>query len=90
MTDAEVKQKIKEFLNKTALGMIPIKTWNGSSLGSSCVFVKDDGNVLCYALYDEDHFNDYLFKNTKFDTTSTSRHEFGTIFTADNGKSILS
>lgn len=86
MTEAEIKQKTKEFLNKTALGMIPTKAWDGSSLGGGCVFVKDDGNVLCYTLYDEDHFNDYLLKNTKFDTASTSRHKFGTIFTANNGK----
>lgn len=86
MSEAEIRQKTKEFLNKIALGMIPTRVWDGSSLGGGCIFVKDDGDVLCYTLYDEDHFNDYLLKNTKFDTASTGRHEFGKLFTAEDGK----
>lgn len=86
MTKAEIESKTKYFLNRIALGMIPTKVWDGNLLDGGCIFVKRDGNILCYTLYDMDYFNNYLFKNTKFDTASTKRHEFGKLFTGDDGK----
>ena len=51
----------------------------------STVVVKDDGQLVCYHLYNEDAFKDYLFNNTKFDTPSSTRHNFGTIYKHNGG-----
>ena len=84
MNEQEVAYKIKSFLRTVALGMVPSKEWNTylSAYGGYIV-VRDDGVLLCYHLYNDDDFKDYLFNNTKFDTPSSSRHGFGTIFYED-------
>lgn len=45
--------------------------------------MRDDGMLLCYHLYNDDDFRDYLFNSTKLDTPSTSRHDFGYLYEQD-------
>lgn len=73
--------KIKRFVTDVALGMMPSKVWNGiyDATGGYLV-VKENGDVLCYHIYNRNQFEDYLFQNTKLDTASSSRHEFGDIY----------
>lgn len=73
--------KIKRFLTDIALGMMPSKVWTGQldSTGGYLV-VKEDGEVLCYHIYNRNEFEDYLINNTKLETASSSRHEFGSIY----------
>lgn len=75
-----VSKKVKDFLSNVTLGMIPTREWDGLELGGGCIFVKDDGNLVCFTLYDMDEFKDYLVNNTRFETASTSRHKFGTLY----------
>jgi type II restriction enzyme len=77
--------KIKRFLTDISLGMMPSKVWNGcfETTGGFLV-VKTDGEVLCYHIYNRNEFEDYLLNNTKFETSSSSRHKYGEIF-LDNG-----
>lgn len=84
MNEQEVAYKIKSFLRTVALGMVPSREWDTylSAYGGYIV-VRDDGVLLCYHLYNDDDFKDYLFNNTKFDTPSSSRHGFGAIFHED-------
>lgn len=73
--------KIKAFLRAVALGMVPNRTWDGlNAAHGGYLIVKEDGDVVCYHLYNMDAFQDYLFKNTKFETPSTGRHGFGKIY----------
>jgi type II restriction enzyme len=73
--------KIKSFLRAIALGMVPNRMWDGlNAAHGGYLIVKEDGDVVCYHLYNLDAFQDYLFKNTKFDTPSTTRHGFGKIY----------
>ncbi|HAJ99031.1 MAG TPA: HpaII family restriction endonuclease [Bacteroidales bacterium] len=75
---------IKRFLSAIALGMIPSKDWDGyTEAHGGYIIVKEDGEVVCYHLYNRDKFEDYLFHNTKLDTPSTSRHGFGRIYEED-------
>ena len=62
--------------------MTPSKVWNGiyDATGGYLV-VKENGDVLCYHIYNRNQFEDYLFQNTKLDTASTSRYEFGEVYT---------
>ncbi len=74
--------KIKRFLTDVALGMMPSKVWNGHyDATGGYLIVKENGDILCYHIYNRNQFEDYLFENTKLETASSTRHEFGSIYT---------
>lgn len=78
--------KIKRFLTDVALGMMPSKVWTGElDATGGYLVVKENGEVLCYHIYNRNEFEDYLFTNTKLETASSTRHEFGKIY-EDKGK----
>lgn len=77
--------KIKRFLTDVALGMMPSKVWSGKyDATGGYLIVKKNGDVLFYHIYNRNEFENYLFSNTKLDTASSSRHEFGSIY-QENG-----
>lgn len=77
--------KFKKLLTECALGMLPSKTWNGvADATGGYIIVREDGEVLCYHIFNRNEFENYLLKNTKFETASTSRHGFGNIY-EENG-----
>jgi hypothetical protein len=81
--------KVKEFLHSTALGMVPSKVWDGfTKAHGGYIVVRSDGVVVCYNLYNRDEFLSYLYENTKFESASTSRHEYGSIYT-HNGEMLF-
>lgn len=81
--------KIKELMTNIALGMMPASPWSGNyEATGGYIIVKEDGDVLCYHIYNRNEFREYLYNNTKFDTPSKSKHHFGVIEEAD-GKQIL-
>ena len=83
------EHKIKTFLIDIALGMTPASIWNGNYQATGgYIIVKENGEVLCYHIYNHNEFKEYLFKNTKFDTPSTSRYDFGTIY-KENGSNYI-
>lgn len=78
--------RIKKFLTDTALGMTPSALWKGIfDATGGYIIVKEDGDVLCYHLYNMNEFQDYLFKNTKLETASSNRHKFGKIYVGKEG-----
>lgn len=78
--------KIKRFLTDVALGMMPSKVWTGQyDATGGYLIVKESGDILCYHIYNRNEFEDYLFNNTKLETASSSRNDFGTIY-EENGK----
>ena len=81
--------KVKELMTDIALGMMPATHWNGNyEATGGYIIVKEDGDVLCYHIYNRNEFREYLYNNTKFDTPSKTKHHFGVIEEAD-GKQIL-
>lgn len=73
--------KIKRFLTDVALGMMPSKVWGGLyDATGGYLIVKEDGEILCYHIYNRNQFEDYLFHNTKLETASSTRHDFGNVF----------
>lgn len=76
--------KIKRFLTDVALGMMPSEVWTGhyDATGGYLV-VKEDGDVLCYHVYNRNEFEDYIFNNTKLETASSTRHNFGILYEED-------
>lgn len=78
--------KFKKFLAECALGMLPSKVWDGTADATGgYIIVREDGEVLCYHLFNRNEFETYLINNTRFETASTSRHKFGLIY-KENGK----
>lgn len=83
------KYKIKRLLREIALGMMPSKQWNGElDATGGYIIVKESGDIVCYHIYNINQFEDYLFNNTKLETASSSRHEFGTIYKQDGKNKI--
>lgn len=81
--------KVKRFLTDIALGMMPSKVWTGQlDATGGYLVVKDDGEILCYHIYNRNEFEDYLLVNTKLETASSSRHNFGTIY-SENGELLF-
>lgn len=81
--------KIKRLLSDSALGMKPATMWNGIfEANGGYLVVKEDGDVLCYHIYNRNEFEDYLFNTSFIDTPSSTRHGFGTVEVAE-GKQIF-
>ena len=81
--------KVKSLLTNIALGMVPNTLWTGDfDATGGYIIVKDDGDVVCYHIYNHNAFKNYLFANTRFDTPSKSKHGFGTVY-EDNGQQYL-
>jgi len=77
--------KIKNFITDVALGMTPANIWQGNyDATGGYIIVKENGEVLCYHIYNRNEFQNYLINNTRFETASTSRHDFGYIYKENN------
>lgn len=77
--------KFKKFLCAVALGMKPSIKWNGRDEATGgYIIVTAEGEVLAYHIYNRDYFEEYLLKHTKFERASTSRHNYATLFPADD------
>lgn len=42
--------------------------------------VTKRGDVLAYHIYNRNYFEEYQINNTKYETASISRHEFGEVY----------
>lgn len=79
------RYKLKQFLLAFALGMTVSSPWDGHfNANGGYIVVKEDGDVICYHFFDRNDLEEYLFNNTKFDTPSTTRHEFGKVYKINN------
>ena len=69
--------------------MTPAKSWDGRFQATGgYIVVREDGEILCYHIYNHNEFQDYLFKNTRIETPSTSRYDFGYIYQEDGKNHI--
>ena len=84
-----LRHKTKELLTNIALGMVPNTLWTGDyEATGGYIIVKDDGDIVCYHIYNQNAFRNYMLANTRFDTPSKSKHGFGTIY-EENGEQLL-
>lgn len=76
--------KVKQFLLAFALGMTASTPWQGKfNANGGYIVVKEDGDIVCYHFFDRNDLENYLFMNTRFDTPSISRHQYGEIYEED-------
>lgn len=60
--------KLKNFLTDNALGMTPESVWKGTyDATGGIIIVKEDGDIVCYHIYNKNEFQDYLINNTKIE-----------------------
>lgn len=77
--------KIKRFLTDIALGMMPAKVWTGQyDATGGYLVVKNDGDIICYHIYNRNQFENYLYNNTRLESASSTRHEYGIMY-QENG-----
>ncbi len=75
-----ISHKVKDLLVAVALGMEPNTKWNGlEDANGGYIVVKDDGEVLCYHIYDRNKLREYLYRSTKFDSPSSKRTGAGLV-----------
>lgn len=84
-----IEYKVKEMLVATALGMVPDTPWTGlDEATGGYIVVKDNGEILCYHIYDRNKLKNYLYTHTAFDSPSSSRTGAGQ-FHEINGEQIF-
>jgi DNA (cytosine-5)-methyltransferase 1 len=79
VTDQQ-KIRIKDFLKYVMLGMFPNVEWNGETTSNGTIILENNGDLKLYHIIMENHLKDFLFTNTKFETPSTTRHRFGSVY----------
>lgn len=78
--------KVKQFLFAAALGMTAQSDWQGIiDVTGGYLIVKENGEIVCYHVYNWNDLQEYLYHSTKLETASTSRHDFGYLY-EKNGK----
>jgi len=81
--------KLKKFLTDSALGMTPSSIWKGKyDATGGIIIVKENGDLVCYHIYNRNEFQDYLLNNTRLEQASKSRYDFGSLY-KENGKIYL-
>ena len=83
------RYKFKKFLTAVSLGMKTATVWDGlDEATGGYIVVTKEGNVLAYHIYNRNYFEEYLLSNTKYETASTSRHDFGEVY-SENGEDFI-
>ena len=79
------RYKFKKFLTAVALGMKPATVWDGlDEATGGYIVVTKEGNVLAYHIYNRNYFEEYLLNNTKYEIASTSRNDFGEVYSEND------
>jgi len=78
--------KVKRFLIAVLLGMFSSKKWDGTFSSNGTIIVKQDGSQVVFHIIKLNILENFLFENIKFDTPSTSRHRFASIYKERDGK----
>ncbi|OYZ51448.1 MAG: hypothetical protein B7Y11_13645 [Sphingobacteriia bacterium 24-36-13] len=69
--------KLKRFLVECAMGMTSETPWQGIYDATGGVIIcKNDGDIVCFHVYDFNLFREYLLNNTKFEQPSTGEDEY--------------
>lgn len=72
--------KLKRFLVAILLGMFTGKKWDGKFTANGSIVVKQSGSQVAFHIAKLDVLENYLLKTIKFDTPSTTRHRFASVY----------
>ena len=81
------EHKIKQLLVDAALGMTPASVWTGIyDATGGYIVVKENGDMVCYHFYNRNELENYLYKNTRFDSPTRKRYGgWGTLYRGEDG-----
>jgi type II restriction enzyme len=86
LSSEDITYKIKSLLNNSALGMVPASAWDGNLRAhGGVIVVREDGEIVCYHLYNAESFRNYLFNQTRLESPSVTRHGYGELY-SEKGK----
>lgn len=79
--------KLKRFLTEAAMGMTSETPWLGEydSFGG-VIIAKNDGDIVCFHIYDFNLFRNYLIENTKFEQAATGEDKANPGYPGKKGK----
>ncbi len=77
--------KIKKLLIDNLFGFFPGTKWNGIYSANGTIVMKKDGEYVGFHIIEIEILKEYLFRNIKLDTPSSSRHRFGKLYLEKDG-----
>ena len=83
-TADDIHCRLRDFVKYTIFGIFPAQPWDGNLTANGAVLVKEDGSLVFYHSNKEDVLKDYFYKHTYFDTPSSTRHRFGSLYNEGN------
>ncbi|WP_158512479.1 HpaII family restriction endonuclease [Moraxella nonliquefaciens] len=88
IVDLEEKEQIhcrlKDFVKASILGIFPTYEWNGHLTANAILLINETGELVFYHTNKDAVLKDFFYKNTIFDTPSSSRHRFGLVYQENN------
>lgn len=88
VTNPQKIARMESYLKAILLGMFSSTQWDGYEKSTGSILVKNDGELRLFHVIKEETMKKYLFRNTKLDTPSSTRHRFGTVY-KENGKFFI-
>lgn len=82
----EVHCRLRDFVKYTVFGIFPNTVWDGEMSANGAILVKKDGSLVFYHTNHEKVLKDYFYQHCFFDTPSSTRHRFGSLY--KEGKKI--
>ena len=76
----EVHCRLRDFVKYTIFGIFPNTAWDGDISANGAILVKKDGSLVFYHTNQEKTLKDYFYQHCFFDTPSSTRHRFGSLY----------
>jgi DNA (cytosine-5)-methyltransferase 1 len=76
----EVHCRLRDFVKYTIFGIFPNTVWDGEMSANGAILVREDGGLVFYHTNHEKTLKDYFYQHCFFDTPSSSRHRFGSLY----------
>ncbi len=84
------KKKVQDLLVAMTTSMTAAKVWDGQEgTNGGLIIVKEDGDIVCYHIFDRNDFREFLLNNMKFEYPDNSRY-YSTGIVMDQGKYYMS
>lgn len=82
-------KKVKDLLVAMTLSMVAGTVWDGNEgTNGGLIIVKEDGDIVCYHIFDRNDFKEFLINNMRFECPSNARY-FSTYIWEEDGKYYL-
>ncbi|ELA08503.1 DNA (cytosine-5-)-methyltransferase [Moraxella macacae 0408225] len=80
----QIECRLRDFVKCTVLGIFPTQVWSGELSANSVLLINHQGELLFYHTKQDKTLKDFFYQNTFFDTPSSTRHRFGSIYQEKN------